>query len=194
MKVSVVTLTIPGREHFLERCKSYVNAQTYFNCSHTIITGDASIGYKKNLACENVSGDVIMFLDDDDLIVPDFVERAVKHMETTGCDITGLSHAYFHAPKLACWEYEYKGGQPYCIGSTMMFKRSVWQRSKFPEINEGEEIGFLTNAGKISPHNYKDGFLAFIHGSNTASQKQIKHMKNVDIEIAHRIIEKTLNK
>lgn len=182
MKVSIVTLTIPGREHFLERCKSYVNAQTYFNCSHTIIAGDASIGYKKNLACENVSGDVICIFDDDDFYAPDYIEVAIQAIKD-GADVTGLNNAYFYAPKIGAWEYKYKGGQPYVFGSGMMFKREVWQRSKFPEINEGEEIGFLTNAGRIVPHNYKDGFVAMIHGYNTASHKQLKHMTPVDISI-----------
>lgn len=183
--ISVVTLTIPGREQMLERCKALVAAQT-IPVEHVIVSGEGTIGHKRNHGCSIATGDIIMMLDDDDFIVPDFIEHAVKYL--ANADVTGLNNAYFYEPNVGAWEYKYTGGQPYVFGSAMMFHKRVWERSKFPNISEGEEIGFLTNAGRISPHNYKEGFVAFIHGDNTASHKQLKNMAKIDINIPQNVI------
>lgn len=188
MKVSVVTLTIKGRERFRDLCTDMIEAQSYSDIEHVIVSGEGSIGSKRNTGCGMATGDIILMLDDDDYISPTFIEKAVNFMQETGADITGLNNAYFYRPHDAMWEYKYAGGQPYVFGSAMMFKRSVLERTKFPDISSGEEIGFLTNAGRIIPHNFKNDFLAMIHGGNTASHKQLHTMKQLHPSLALSIL------
>lgn len=139
-----------------------------------------TVGAKRNELVENATGEIVIHFDSDDYYAPDFITQSVNHLLNSGADLTGLSTAFFfqNDPE-AAWVYEYKGQQPYVIGSGMCYYKSVWERNKFKDISEGEDRLFLGNAGKVSPHNYVSGFCAFIHGKNTCSHKSLQSMKSV---------------
>lgn len=172
MTVSIVTLTLPGREQMLERCKRIVEGQTYAIHEHLIIGGAASVGMKRNEGINQATGDIIVMFDDDDLYAVDYVERCANILRDA--DVTGSDNAYFYQEPYV-WEYKYGGSMPYVMGSGMAFHRSI--AARFPDISRGEEIGFLKNAGKITPHGYKNGMLAIIHGKNTASHTALRIMQ-----------------
>lgn len=146
-----------------------------------------TIGAKRNELCKLAKGDIILHMDSDDYYAPDFITRSVNHLLSTGAMITGLSSAYFFKPG-NLWYYEYKGKQPYVIGSGMCYYRKVWEKKPFEDKNSGEDLLFQANAGKVIPHQYIDGFMAMIHDKNTASHKQLSQMKRVNPEIAESIL------
>lgn len=148
---------------------------------HTFYEGvKETIGTKRNRLCGAAHGDIIVHFDSDDWYAPDFITQSVNHLLTSGADVTGLSKAYFYQrePEQA-WLYDYTGTQPYVIGSGMCYHKSVWERNPFKDVNAGEDRLFLANAGRVIPHNYITGFLAFIHGNNTESHKALRCMKPV---------------
>jgi glycosyltransferase involved in cell wall biosynthesis len=157
---------------------------------NTIGAAGATIGAKRNIGCSNATGDVFLHMDDDDFYRPDWISRSVDHLLTSGANLTGLSRAYF-TDELNAWEYIYKGTQPYVCGATMCYHRVIWERNPFKEIQTGEDLHFCAGAGRIIPHAYKEGFVARIHGYNTASHLQIPGMAWASIKIIKSIYGKT---
>src|SRR5690606_15182590 len=122
------------------------------------VTGAQPIGWKRNSGCEAASYPVILMLDDDDIIEPDYIEKSMDVLRDA--DVTGLSEAYFIDTRTGVWyKYVYTGRQPYVIGSGMMFWRRVWERNRFDDdLFVGEDAKFLANAGKIIPNGLIESF------------------------------------
>lgn len=188
LKVSIITPTTADRAEFNERIKRIAKAQDYPNIEHILCYDNGSIGTKRNRLCDEAKGDIIVMFDSDDFYSTDFIYRSYQHLVSTKADVVGLSCAYFYQPHTKMWRYDYIGVQKYVIGSGMMFYKSVWERNPFPDKNIAEDAGFLANAGRIIPHNYTNGFIAMIHGNNTASHHQTPYMKRIDINIAKNIL------
>jgi glycosyltransferase involved in cell wall biosynthesis len=96
--VAVVTLTIPGREDFLAKCRRDVKRQTYPNIVHIEVNGPEVKGTKRNIGAEMAiaaGADIIVNADDDDLILPTSVETRVNAL-IAGAELCGTSlyHAY----------------------------------------------------------------------------------------------------
>lgn len=171
MLVSIITPTTQDREPHLSRLREYVRRQTYTNIEHIIVYEDGSIASKRNIACQQAKGEIIMHADSDDYIHPEWVERTVKHMIATGADTTGLDTAYFYQPHSRLWQFKWNGRQSYCIGGTLAYKRSIWEQNPFRDTKDGcgEDTLFMGKAGRIIPHKFIEGFVAMIHGNNTTS-------------------------
>jgi hypothetical protein len=133
-----------------------------------------NVGEKRNELCSLAQGEIIVMMDSDDWFAPDYITRCVEVLQKA--DITGLSSAYFHKGD-EIYLYEYKGSQPYVIGSGMAFWKRVWEKNPFRPIQSGEDMFFQT--GIIKPHGYIDGFYATIHDNNTASHKALPYMKRI---------------
>lgn len=138
-----------------------------------------TIGAKRNRLCGAAKGDIIMHQDSDDYYAPDWITRSVQALGNN--DMTGLNRAYF-ASKDKAWIYEYRGSQPYCIGASMCYRKSMWERNKFIPSSYGEDTIFCGNAGRIKPHKYIGGFVAGIHDKNTASHNALKYMREVPFD------------
>src|SRR5262245_44137949 len=66
------------------------------------------IGAKRNAACAEARGDVIVHWDDDDWSAPWRVSYQVQSLLESGADICGLGHVLFHEPYAGrAWEYVY---------------------------------------------------------------------------------------
>lgn len=147
-----------------------------------------TIGKKRNRLINAAHGDIICHFDSDDYYAPDFITRSVAHLLRTKAAITGLSKAYFYKPHTNMWLYEKNFKQPYVIGSGMCYHKEVWSRKPFPDTNNGEDLEFQANAGKVIAHEYIHGFMAMIHNNNTASHKAIAGMKRINPDIAKSIL------
>lgn len=185
MKVSVITPC--SRPDDLPNLHRVFDSQDYEDKELIVINGEGSIGAKRNKACNIATGEIILMMDSDDWYAPDFITRSVTHLIQSGAAITGLNKAYFFGQG-NMWLYEAKFKQPYVIGSGMTYYKSVWEKGHFPDKNSGEDLDFQANKGIIRPMDYLDGFMAMIHGNNTASHKQLSHMKRVNPEIAESIL------
>jgi hypothetical protein len=103
--VTVVTPTIPGREHLLERACASVYEQTLepavFHVQHD--TDRRGAAWCRNEALARVDTAFVAWLDDDDALLPDHVQTLVDGHNETGADLV-FTYAEFIGGRdpLAC--------------------------------------------------------------------------------------------
>lgn len=138
-----------------------------------MVFDNGKIGSKRNSAVAATNAEIIVHMDDDDTYSPDWVTKSVAHLLRTNSHLTGLASAKF-SDGVNAWQYIYNSGQPYVMGATMCYLRSMWERNNFgndlPDDKRAEDAAFCTNAGIITPHFYIDSFTATIHPNNTAKK------------------------
>lgn len=142
-----------------------------------------SIGLKRNFACEQATGDIIMHWDDDDYYPYDWMTRQVKALDTSGADIVGLNSILFYSPiENKFWGYENKDiNRPWISGATMAYRKSFWESHRFKDIHIGEDYDYIWNNGaKVFAHEYPNGFIATLHAGNTTLKpfENPRHKKN----------------
>lgn len=131
-----------------------------------------TIGAKRNLACEKAGGEFIVHWDDDDWYPSWRVSSQVKHLRDGGYDLCGSSRvSYYDAAKNEAWEYHYPSSKSsWVAGNTLAYRRSFWERKKFPDIQVGEDSRFVwsSNARAISDLADAAMCVATVHSNNTS--------------------------
>lgn len=134
-----------------------------------------SVGRKRNIACEQSSGEFIVHWDDDDWYASDWVSRHACALLDSGADITGLNCVRMYESALK-QNYIYDDDDekyPWLCGATLAFRKSLWQKYNFADLQIGEDYDFLRNSGgKIFAFDYINGFTANLHENNIG----IKHI------------------
>ena len=124
------------------------------------------IGKKRNMAVEIAQGEVIMFMDDDDIYFEKSLQRINKfENETTNC---------VYSRDIICYNSDNYIGDilkdSEVSEATLMFRKSFWQERKFNElINGSEGIDFIKNR-KTLDLNAENMFVTLQHNSNTSSR------------------------
>ena len=130
------------------------------------------IGTKRNLACQQARGEIIIHWDDDDWSAPRRLRYQVEQLFAAKADICGLDHVLFYAPaEERAWEYRYPAGQrPWVYGASLCYTKAFWRKHPFPEIRVGEDSRFVWADAHAGIHMLPDaGFLvALIHNHNTS--------------------------
>jgi len=130
-----------------------------------------TIGIKRNYACGQASGEIILHWDDDDWYAGDWISRQVEAQQSSGADITGLNRVIFYSPSVdKKWMYEdTEEDKPWLCGATMAYKKSFWEAHPFIDLQVGEDYDFVWNSGaKIFALDYLQGFIAILHAHNTS--------------------------
>lgn len=167
--VSVLLLTIPGREKFLEAARACIRAQTYPVLEVIEDDGPGLIGVKRNRMCERAAGKVIVHFDDDDWSHPDRIASNVALLGR-GFEVAGFHSMLFH-DGVGCWRYSHK--PPYALGTSLCYRKSYWQDHRFPEVNEGEDNDFVFRAARACVLVSVDAghlMVARIHSGNTSKK------------------------
>ncbi|OJW85070.1 MAG: hypothetical protein BGO69_01775 [Bacteroidetes bacterium 46-16] len=152
------------------------------NIRYVRLDGPKSVtGRKRNIACGEAKGDIIVHWDDDDWYAPDWVSLQVNMLQQTKADIVGLSKLYFYAPDTGkCWRYAYYGAREWVAGATMAYRKKFWEKRPFKEIQIGEDNEFAwRSGGKVYPHAYRDGFVSIIHNRNTSRKQTSNEYWNI---------------
>jgi len=155
---------------FFNTLQEMIASQDYKGpIEHIIVKDEGFVGYKRNLACERASGEIIIHFDSDDWYGPDWVSKSVMHLLLSNADVGGLSSFYFYneTDDLA-WRYAFPNSG-WVAGATMCYRRSFWQRHKFHNLQIGEDNQFCQGA-IVQPHNHMENFVARIHTENTSSK------------------------
>jgi hypothetical protein len=147
------------------------------------IEGHMTIGEKRNLAIEQASHDIILFMDDDDHYPSTSFRRRVAWLTK------GTKRGQTGGAKIACCTtlalYDLKTGisavnvPPYDIPfsqriseATLTFYKSAWEERKFPQVSiaEGESWieGREDQVIEIPPQQI---IVAFSHGANQSSRR-----------------------
>jgi glycosyltransferase involved in cell wall biosynthesis len=130
------------------------------------------IGAKRNLACEAARGEFIVHWDDDDWYPTNRISVQMQALVERGVDVSGTSRIlYFDAMADKAWEYRYASRHGSWVGgNTMAYRKSFWERNRFPDIQIGEDSRFLWSRTSKTVHDLADSSLcvASIHSSNTS--------------------------
>src|SRR5436190_9745814 len=133
------------------------------------------VGAKRNFACREARGKVIVHWDDDDWSAPWRLSYEVEQLRQAQADICGLNRVWFFAPQESkAWEYIYPGRhRPWVYGASLCYTREFWKRHPFPEIRVGEDTRFIWADTKARVHVLSDPrfLVALIHGGNTSRKR-----------------------
>ncbi|HEY1430168.1 MAG TPA: glycosyltransferase [Stellaceae bacterium] len=130
------------------------------------------IGTKRNRGCEEARGDIIAHWDDDDWYAPQRLRLQVEALVAADADACGLDRVLFLDPqRRRAWEYVYpSGGARWVCGATLCYRKSLWHRTPFPQINIGEDTRFVASLGgaRVMAQPETDIFVGMIHSANTS--------------------------
>lgn len=133
-------------------------------------------GAKRNQACQQARGDIIVHWDDDDWMAPGWLSLQVKTLQLEQADICGMSEVLFYEPdSRQAWLYQYDGGRPWVCGGTLCYTRSYWHRNPFPDITIGEDNAFVWSrtAKRVVTHGGSELYIATVHGRNTSPKNTL---------------------
>lgn len=128
-----------------------------------------TVGAMRNAACEQAEGLLIAHWDDDDFSHPD---RLIKQYELwrrhAQPECVGFCSMMFVREETAeAWVYQ--NDRTYCIGTSMMYPRSVWAAHHFDaELEAAEDGAFLMRLKRTVAEHANHLQLATIHASNTS--------------------------
>jgi glycosyltransferase involved in cell wall biosynthesis len=131
------------------------------------------LGSKRNLACQQARGSIIVHWDDDDWSAPWRLRYQVRELQASGAEICGLTRVlYWDEPGSRAFWYDYPGSEPWVAGNTLCYRRERWRRTPFPALSRGEDAAFLS----ARPHGVKalardDFMIARLHAANTAPKQ-----------------------
>jgi len=131
-----------------------------------------SLGAKRNLACSRARGEILLHWDDDDWHAPWRVSYQVAELTAQQADLCGLSRLWFYEPESdRAWHYRYGGGRTrWVAGGTLCYRRALWDRHRFADVNVGEDTRFVREAAsaRIVALERDDFYLARVHDGNTS--------------------------
>jgi glycosyltransferase involved in cell wall biosynthesis len=134
-----------------------------------------TIGAKRNLACEQARGEMIVHWDDDDWMASWRLGYQVKSMAQNGADLCGLDKLLFYDPQTdRAWQYIYPcGGKFWVAGNSLCYTKSFWRENPFPNINVGEDTRFVWggDARKMIALPDSSFYVAMIHPGNTSRKR-----------------------
>jgi len=110
--------------------------------------GGSTVGQKRNLACSVANGEVIVTWDADDLYSDARVAVQVVPILNGKYDVSIFRFRFFAwASPTAIEYYETPGEEQSPSMGTLAFRRSLWVNgAKYPEVDVGEDVGFLNSA------------------------------------------------
>lgn len=113
-----------------------------------------SIGTKRNLACQESHGAIVMHWDDDDWYSPNRISAQVDPILSGDAQITGIpTHWILTLDTREFWSLSptlhkrmFEGN---ITGGTLTYKRSIWEDgNRFPNVNLAEDAAFLRQTQK----------------------------------------------
>lgn len=180
MLVSCITPITESRRHYMPVVDNIIRSQTYPNIEHIYLWGVGTIGEKRNKACEQAKGDIILHIDSDDIYSNDWVALQVDLLLSTGADVCGLKNIYFlDKDNKEAWQYRWANESSWVAGATMCYLKSFWQKHPFRDVQVAEDYYFL-DGGKVIAGTYEDKFIASLHSDNTAPHRKSSNWHRCD--------------
>lgn len=190
MLVSCITPITESRRHLVPVVDNIIRRQTYPHIEHIYVWCEGTIGHKRNIACEQAKGEVILHIDSDDLYADDWVEKQVRLLLSSGADICGLRNIHFvDRERKEAWQYRWSNETLWVAGATMCYHKSVWRRKQFRDIQVGEDYYFLDGASIVTG-DYEDKFVATLHADNTAPHKKSTNWHKIQYEYVSIILKR----
>ncbi|MBN9385046.1 MAG: glycosyltransferase [Chitinophagaceae bacterium] len=139
------------------------------------LQGKITLGAKLNLACEHAMGSVIVNWDDDDWYAPNRLTYQVQALEGTGMNVCGINKLlYFDVVRKQAFQYVYPSDQRvWLLGSSLCYKKELWQRQRFVENDVGMDGLFVwatppREVKVLEDHTFS---VHMIHASNVSPKR-----------------------
>ena len=118
---------------------------------HRLDRRDATVGEKRNIACELARGEIICAWDDDDWYAPERLRGQVMPIVYGEADMTGLRCHYFLClPDGDVWtvndDVHRRMFEGDVAGGTIAFHRRVFDEVRFPHIDLAEDAALIRAA------------------------------------------------
>lgn len=134
-----------------------------------------SLGMKRNIACDDAQGEIIVHWDDDDWNAPWRLKYQVENLLKEQGDICGLDKLFFYNPyNKQLWQYVYsRVSRVWLAGGSLCYTKEFWKTNKFPDINIGEDTRFVWGNVQKKIVTLQDNtfYLALIHPGNTSAKR-----------------------
>lgn len=131
-----------------------------------------TVGAKRNQCIRASQGDLIVHWDDDDWVAPHRIRYQVEAMVREGAEVCGLRQMLFHDLSTSkTWLYTYPPNlRTWLVGGSLLYTRTFWQRSPFPDVQVGEDARFLWRQQnwKLAVLPDYRFYVAMIHSANTS--------------------------
>lgn len=131
-----------------------------------------TIGAKRNLACEQARGELVVHWDDDDWSAPRRLRYQVGMFRSQDVDVSGLRAVFFCDPVTGrAWRYEYPAGRrPWVHDASFCYRRQFWERAPFPDTSFGIDTSYLwqgppKRVGALPDSSF---YVALVHSGNTS--------------------------
>jgi glycosyltransferase involved in cell wall biosynthesis len=104
-----------------------------------------TVGAKRNLACAQARGDIIVHWDDDDWYPPWRLRVQAAALREHNAEVCGSGQLYyFDAAAGRAWGYHYTGRpNTWVAGNTLAYLKSYWHRKPFADVQVGEDTRFV---------------------------------------------------
>lgn len=177
-KELIITLNYDATNlnNLLELILPYDNIQIF------CLGSNKSLGKCLNFCVEKSKYQIIAKFDDDDYYAPPYLSDTVKALSSENVGIVGKSctFVYFSEEKLmgiknTSLENKYVTR---VAGSTLMFKKKLFEKIRFHEINLGEDIQFCNDCLKIGYKIFSTNKYYYVYIRN----KKYKHTWKIDNE------------
>lgn len=147
-KELVIVLNIDSMniDNWIEKAKIYENIKIFQ------LSEEKSLGKCLNFAIENSKYEYISKFDDDDYYGPNYLVDMLNAFKYTKAHIVGkyTIYAYIEDKKLLVLRYPDNENRyiDYIAGSTLTFKKEVFEKVKFTDLNSSEDTTFLNDSIK----------------------------------------------
>jgi glycosyltransferase involved in cell wall biosynthesis len=136
-----------------------------------------TLGEKRNYCIRESRGNLIMHWDDDDWMAPNRISYQVGELLKNQAEVCGLQKMlYYEISSGKCWLYRYPtNARPWLAGNSLLYTRSFWQRSPFPNRQVASDTQFIFSRNLkayVALADYRF-YVATVHATNT-SLKQTK--------------------
>ncbi len=133
------------------------------------------LGTKLNLACEYAQGNIIVNWDDDDWYASWRLSYQIEAMQEDRIELCGINNLfYYDLIHKKGYNYIYPANQKvWLIGSSQCYRKTLWQRNKFADINVGMDglFSWATPAEKIKVLENSSFAVHMIHKQNVSPKK-----------------------
>ena len=123
-------------------------ARKYKNVSVYKLPEKESLGSCLNYAVSKTKYPYITKFDDDDFYSPYYLTGQMKALHRSNADVVGKRAylAYLEAKKLLVLRFPKQQNKFVGVvaGGTILFKRRVFDRVRFPHVSLGEDVSFLS--------------------------------------------------
>ena len=150
--LEILIPTLPDRRAYLDRLLAQIQPQLLPGITAITDDGPGTIGAKRQRMMESASADYIVFIDDDDRIAPDYVQRIhdalqhepdvvgiTIHVSMDGRDYNPIPifrHSLRYADNIK-WQMQDRTPHHLCP-----LRRQIAMRSRFPDKSWGEDYDF----------------------------------------------------